>query len=518
MRDIPTKTDNVGDTLPATDFNANLRDELQNVVESADFTLDPAGGPNTNLNMLAQAITLYANAGWYYADSGSANTYVLSRVGNLKSVPAYKDGMIVIFLAGNANTGACTINVDSLGTKNFTRRGGSSLTSGQIADDYVIARYHSSGDRFEIVYPSVFLEGEAIDISRVGNRFTVSCEDASTTNKGVAELATDAEVQAGTDSERIVTPNKLVVSKTSKGIVELATNAEVQAGIDDERAVTPAGLQSKIASNVETREELLDTVLVVPSNLVHSVPRGHIAGFQLSNSSGDANHDIDISGGRCRSDDDTTSLFKGTPITKRIDVAWSEGDNQGGLDTGSVAVDTTYHVFAIYNPTTNTFDVLITASFSSPTMPTDYTKKRILGSIYTDGSANIIGFSQFGDEFLWDSPPLDYDSTITTTASLHGLSVATGRKVQAIINATLAGGSDNTEAYLSSPDVDDEAPSITGAPLASVRQDESFDRQMTAAMKIRTNTSGQIRARNSRVGTALKIVTLGWIDRRGKDD
>ncbi|MCK5021043.1 MAG: hypothetical protein KAS32_28790 [Candidatus Peribacteraceae bacterium] len=155
MRNISAKTDNVGDTLPASDFNANLRNELQNIVESADFTLDAEGGPDVNLNMLGQAVALYANAGRYYQDSGAANAYVLSRVGNLKSIPAYKDGVTVLFKAGNANTGASTINVDTLGVKNLTAEGGGALTGGEIGANYVIARYHSSGDRFELVFSAL---------------------------------------------------------------------------------------------------------------------------------------------------------------------------------------------------------------------------------------------------------------------------------------------------------------------------------------------------------------------------
>lgn len=70
---------------------------------------------------------------------------------------------------------------------------------------------------------------------------------ASTTAKGVVELATDAEAQTGTDTERAITPANLQAvtsTETRKGVVELATNAEVVTGSDTERAVTPAGLAS----------------------------------------------------------------------------------------------------------------------------------------------------------------------------------------------------------------------------------------------------------------------------------
>lgn len=153
MRNISAKADGVGDTLPASDFNANLRSELQNVVTSSDQTLDAEGGPDTDVEMLGKAITIYANASQYYQDSGAANAYVLARVGNLKPLVDYIDGVTVMFKAGNSNTGASTINVDSLGAKALRDNTDTALVGGEItANGYVIARYHSTNDRFEILY------------------------------------------------------------------------------------------------------------------------------------------------------------------------------------------------------------------------------------------------------------------------------------------------------------------------------------------------------------------------------
>ncbi|MGX4726167.1 gp53-like domain-containing protein [Pseudomonas corrugata] len=76
--------------------------------------------------------------------------------------------------------------------------------------------------------------------------------DASTTVKGLVELATDAETQAGVDALRAVTPAALTArtaSETRAGIIELATAAETQSGIDAVRAVTPATLASRTATD-----------------------------------------------------------------------------------------------------------------------------------------------------------------------------------------------------------------------------------------------------------------------------
>lgn len=184
MRNIAVKADNVGDTLSAGAFNTNLGSELETICTSADFTLDPEAGPDTNVQMLSQAAAAYANAGQQYADSGAANAYVLAIASNLKSVSKYYDGMKVIFKAGNANTGASTINVASLGVKNLQNQDGSALSSGQIpANGYVVAIYSLSNDRFEIagvlaerIADIIFASGKGLDFTADTKGFFRGCE------------------------------------------------------------------------------------------------------------------------------------------------------------------------------------------------------------------------------------------------------------------------------------------------------------------------------------------------------
>lgn len=151
MRNIPTKIDNVGDELPATEFNSD-QVELENAVTSTDQTLDGGSGPDTDLNMLGKAMAMYSSAGQFYADSGGVNNYVLARSTNLKTVPEYKDGMVVIFKAAAANTGASTINVSSFGSRSLTQFDGSPLDPAQIVtNDYISAIYNETNDRFELM-------------------------------------------------------------------------------------------------------------------------------------------------------------------------------------------------------------------------------------------------------------------------------------------------------------------------------------------------------------------------------
>lgn len=87
---------------------------------------------------------------------------------------------------------------------------------------------------------------------------------ATETVKGVAEIATQAEVDDGADDERFVTPLKLATrlaeafgaivdaTETVKGVAELATQAEVNAGADDQRIVTPLKLATRLAPIIQS--------------------------------------------------------------------------------------------------------------------------------------------------------------------------------------------------------------------------------------------------------------------------
>lgn len=78
---------------------------------------------------------------------------------------------------------------------------------------------------------------------------------ATETVAGIAEIATTAEVNAGADDQRIITPAKLSArlasfvpalpnaTETVVGGAELATQTETNAGIDDARIITPAKLR-----------------------------------------------------------------------------------------------------------------------------------------------------------------------------------------------------------------------------------------------------------------------------------
>lgn len=131
MSDINTsKVD--GNTVSASEFNQLA--EIDNLISTSGQTPSTA-----NLEQQAIASARYSSAGNFFTDSGTANAYVLSPVSPFKSPVSstagegYYNGMVIRFRAGNANSGASTVNVNNAGSKSLVKSDGSTaLTTGDI--------------------------------------------------------------------------------------------------------------------------------------------------------------------------------------------------------------------------------------------------------------------------------------------------------------------------------------------------------------------------------------------------
>jgi hypothetical protein len=85
--------------------------------------------------------------GWGGTSTGAANTYVVTTgSGNA----AYAAGMVARFKAHQANTGAATVNVNSLGAKDLRKRGGVVLADGDIQNGATLVCLYD-GTNFQVV-------------------------------------------------------------------------------------------------------------------------------------------------------------------------------------------------------------------------------------------------------------------------------------------------------------------------------------------------------------------------------
>lgn len=268
----------------------------------------------------------------------------------------------------------------------------------------------------------------------------------------------------------------------------------------------------------------LDGLSVVGTTLTVTAsagfPPGHFdpSGFKMSNNGTDADHDIDIAAGSARGDANTADIVVASAMTKQLDAAWVVGTNQGMRDTGTIAANEVYHVFAIRRSDTGVTDYLASLSATAPTMPTGYDSKVRIGAILTDSSANIRPFDQERDLFQLKTPVSTRYNNPGTTAVLRTLTVPDGVRVRPVVGLNLYNAGDGgNSVYVSSPAQTDFA----GNGMFQLSyQNSSFIRAgHTYAGMLVTNTSGQIRTKVTASGanTDLDVTTFGWFYPRGRD-
>lgn len=279
----------------------------------------------------------------------------------------------------------------------------------------------------------------------------------------------------------------------------------------------PAAGETGWSAAVNNNFDLIDANAAAAAT---STPLDAMTGLGLTWVSGTS---ITVAIGAASSDDSNPSnrvlMINSAAITGTTAATWVVGNNQPKLDAGGVGNNQTWHVFEIKRTDTNVVDVLFSQSATSPTLPTNYTKQRRLGSVLTDGAAAIRNFVQDGDDFLLLASILDVNTANPGTSAVTAtLTVPTGIKVTARINAAITSASNNVMSYVSSLDQNDEAPSQTVAPLSNTANANTSTNMGGVQLLVRTNTAKQIRYRLSvsAAGDIMRIATLGWIDRRGR--
>jgi hypothetical protein len=147
-----------GDQLDASEWNQEPTQECGNAVLSTSQTFN-----SSDLTQLAKSMAIYAANGCYYNDTGTNTHYVLSAVSPMQAPISYQTGMKVTFIASNTNSGACDINVNSIGVKSIKQSMGTlDLVAGNIiANTFVELIYNSSGSGWFEFYGSSSISQQA---------------------------------------------------------------------------------------------------------------------------------------------------------------------------------------------------------------------------------------------------------------------------------------------------------------------------------------------------------------------
>jgi len=267
------------------------------------------------------------------------------------------------------------------------------------------------------------------------------------------------------------------------------------------------------------------------NNEIHSTPgnRGMIDGLTMVNSTTDSAHDIAIETGAFESSIPGGSrdfLYDfPTRLIKRIDAAWAVGTNQGGMATGSVANNTEYNVIVIANNTTSAMDVMFDVSATGANVPSGWTAQRRIGSVFTDGSANIHAFRQQGDRFEYLDPIY---TVADTTGTLGTWQTTITMKLPASMMGHFYGQAtvnNCTQPFLHIRHGDSAA-------AASIANAVAMDAEAASGFRAVGGFFDQMVDANSQVDYTIRgsgatpatdwvqmdIVLRGWTDNRGKDE
>lgn len=213
-----------GTVITATAFNLLTADLATGL--STCLTKDGQTNPTANLPMANYKFT-GMGAGSDAADSANLSqvqSTVVKLIGSVSgtdtitgsmtpALTAYAAGQMFYFVAAGDNTGAVTLNINSLGAKAVTRDGSTALVAGDIASGEMVVVVYD-GTRFQMVNPNTFNGTLPVDKGGTGQtsytngQLLIGNTTGNTLTKATLTAGTGISVTNGTGS--ITIANTLV--------------------------------------------------------------------------------------------------------------------------------------------------------------------------------------------------------------------------------------------------------------------------------------------------------------------
>lgn len=166
---------------------------------------------------------------------------------------------------------------------------------------------------------------------------------------------------------------------------------------------------------------------IYDSEIIQKLPYDYISDIIVAKTTSST---VTIQPNECKDDSNAYDIKNLADLEKDFTSAFAEGSGNGMLDTGSISDETMLFIFEILNPTNGAVDYLCSLSGTSPTMPTGFTKKRIIGYI---GILNGYTSAPSTDLFeLWTvNAPAGTYAYLTTAGSTQALTAATEAAISA---------------------------------------------------------------------------------------
>jgi len=326
---------------------------------------------------------------------------------------------------------------------------------------------------------------------------------------------TDTATRATLGVPGLTVNNALSGVQTYTGLAPLKFDGAVAGGdAITVSVVEPTGNRTLIIPDADANllYARLATSILQGANFL---PRPFVRGCNITPAGGITT--MAIGGGQVV-DSTQAKMFVINPLGKTTS-AWAVGDNQGGLDTGTIAADTTYHIFAIIRNDTGVTDYLFSLSATAPSLPTDYDLFKRIGSWRTDASSDWYKGSSQGEFFYWGfdlSAIIIHVDNPGTSAVTEAMFLPLGVILYWIGAITAHNFNGGSSTWLSPLDVTDMAASLAIATVQNTGFASLNTYASTYVNGIKTNTSAAIRHRSSSSGTNhdLDFITIGWRDPR----
>lgn len=170
----------------------------------------------------------YVDTNCTTSSAGSANAYTLAAAA---TVTAYAQGQVYCFKSNFANTGAATLNVDSVGAKAIKKLQDQDLVSGDIeSGQIVMVAYNSTDDTFEMISSTAQFAGTFIGSVDMNGAELILDADADTSITADTDDQIDIRI-SGADDFRL-TANLFDILSGSELDLNSGSTLDVNGAVD----------------------------------------------------------------------------------------------------------------------------------------------------------------------------------------------------------------------------------------------------------------------------------------------